>query len=250
MAGVIVGVLLGLCLLVFFIPVVVSFSVTGQAVAFRVYVLGLPLFRLQGETLADLQEQFKKRLPKRKSKRGGSTQKKKPKAEKVEKEDIKEKKQRTVSDYIELVRWLAASASASVRLLLRFVLVYDVQMMLPVQGANACLTAQKYGKMQAFLGAARAAVSNVVHLRIRKMVVLADFAGQSPPVEFSAKVALSPAALVLFLLYALWYTLKTNPALARKKRRRHIQKLIRQKEKQHGKQPRASHQRPHGRHPG
>ncbi len=223
--------LLGFLVLLFFVPFVISLRVHGQAFALRLYVLGIRVLYLHGKSVPEFLENIKKRIPKR------NPNKKKKTAQKKTKTTQKKSKQQETHDlayYVQLLQRLSQASTVSTRFLLHFVWFYDIELFIPVQAANAALVAQNYGKTQALLGTARAALCNLVHIKFKKMVVFANFAEQPLPTEFAGKIAVSPSTLFLAGIYMLVYFLKGGPYSMQRKRK--LRKLIRQRKKKQRKQ--------------
>ncbi len=223
---------LGIMFVLAFVPAVFSASVRGQSILFRVYILGVRVFRLKGEGWPDLIEQLKKKIPKRKSKKEKPPQKTKSTANKTDSK--KSKKQWSVEELIALVKQLATTADATIRLFLRLIWFYDIEVVIPAEGKDAHAVAMEYGKMQALLGGAHAILNNIAHLRFKRMMVIPHFAGPKVPAEFAVKVALSPAVLMMVLLYAVVRFIRESPMVEKRKRRRRVKKILRMRKKRRG----------------
>ncbi len=232
MAAMIVCVVVFFLVALFLAPVVFCASIHGKSILLKVYVLGIRVFYVQGESWQEVISKLKRLVPKKKPKKKNAKKQKQNEAEETEKtKKEKRKKELSVAEVVELIRRLALSVNGFMRMLLRFVWFYDVEVVVPVSGADASDVAQEFGKTHALLGGARAALSNLLHLRFKKIVVIPNFAQNPIQAEFALKVAMSPFTLLLAAGYAVWRFARENPAVAQKKRRRALKKRMKKIQK-------------------
>lgn len=142
----------------------------------------------------------------------------KPKKEKrrkkhtEEKEEEKTRKKRSVSDWIELIKRIAASAGAGLRFLLRRLRIRDVQLVLPVYGGDASETALSAGRVQALIGSTRAVLENLLNIRFTRLVVIPDFLdAYGERLTFSCKVLAAPVIMLAAGIVALRRFLRSRP---------------------------------------
>ncbi len=104
--------------------------------------------------------------------------KRKKKEEPEEEKPEKPQKQRGADYWLRMVERVAASAKKPLRIIMKGIFVRGVELVLPVCAEEADKTATYYGRMQALVGGARAALENLVNVRFKRVVVIPDFAHQ------------------------------------------------------------------------
>lgn len=171
--------LLILLLLLLFVPVMVRIMVKDGEFSVKVRVLFITIGVLPA----------KKKEPKEKKK-----QEPPPPAEP---EQAEEKPKRTVTEILELVKKGAESASPAMRLLLKWLRVYDLELVLPVHAQDAAAVAIRCGQMHALVASVHAALRNILTIRFRKLEILPDFTGKGEQsTYFSCKIAVSPVIMI------------------------------------------------------
>ena len=82
---------------------------------------------------------------------------KKPEKEEPEEEPREEEEQktrgRTAQQWLELIRRIVSSFTAGMKLLCKMMLVYDVEVLIPVRADDPSQLAQRFGQVQAAVGA-------------------------------------------------------------------------------------------------
>lgn len=205
MAGVVIGrILLGLaCLLVLLLlcPVIVQAGVAGGEITVRVRFLGF--IRL---TLFPAKPAAAGRPKKARQKR-----KKAPKQQEAAEKAAPKK--RTFSQLISLVESFARAASRAARIVLRALLIYNIDLLVPVSGPDAATVALRTGQVQALVGGTRAVLENIFHLRYKRLAVLPDFTGLGEEdFTFSCHVMLIPVILLAAGFVALFVFLRDRLA--------------------------------------
>ncbi len=182
--------LLGLFLLVLLAPAVLVVKVQGGQLSANIRVLFVPV-RLWPQ-------RPKKEKPPRKAK------KKKTEETQAAAAQPEAKKKRSVGEWLALIRRAADAAGWAARLALKTLWVYDVQFVWPIEGGDPAALAYLYGGAQSALGATRAVLANLLHIRYKKLVVVPDFAGEHKnELIFACKIAASPVIMVAVGLGAL-----------------------------------------------
>ena len=147
---------------------------------------------------------------------------KKPEKEEPEEEPREEEEQktrgRTAQQWLELIRRIVSSFTAGMKLLCKMMLVYDVEVLIPVRADDPSQLAQRFGQVQAAVGATRAALENVLYLRYKRLVAMPDFADDDKiqPV-LACKVAVSPVIIIAAGIMALLQYEKSGRYLKRMK---------------------------------
>lgn len=188
--------LLALVVLLLVLPASVYVRYAGGEILVRARVLGVPFTLLPGKE------------------RPNKPKKEKPEKPEDEEEPAEEKtkKKRSVSDWMLLIRRIATSAKAGLRVVLKGLWVRDVQLVLPVHAQDAADTAIRCGQMQALVGSVRAVLSNVVHLKCKRLVVLPDFNGaQQEQLYFSCKVLAAPVIMLAAGIVAFNQFIRSRP---------------------------------------
>lgn len=107
-----------------------------------------------------------------------------------------------------LIVRLAGLAGGLLRRVLAGVRVYDIRLYLPVHADDAAATALLYGRLQAALHTANAALSNLMRLEWKEAVLVPDFAGKQQGGEtFSCKITTRLFIMVtagVWAIYQLW----------------------------------------------
>ena len=167
-----------------------------------------------------------------------SRKKRKKKADRAQKQEEEEKegaqkahKERSIGEWIELIKRLASSATRGLRLILKTLRIYDVEIVLPVEAQEASDVAVRYGQMQAAIGGARAVLENLLHIRYRRFILIPDFTAESKNrLILSCKVATAPVIILAAGILAFVHFIREGHLLRRfvrlraaKKRRRQMQ---------------------------
>ncbi|MGD9559086.1 MAG: DUF2953 domain-containing protein [Oscillospiraceae bacterium] len=209
MVGAIIGwFFLGLLLLfvlLFVLPVTVSVRFGGGdfVVKLRVFFVWITVFPMRP------------RKPKKAAKKP-----KKQKAEDDEDEENtgKEKKKRTLSQTVALVKRLVNAGLAALKAFFRHLRIRQVQIVLPVHAEDAGDTAIRCGQMQMAIGAARGVLNNWLNLRFKRIEIIPDFAGQRKDELFLAgKLVFSPGIIFVMGFVFLKSFLASRPRRALRK---------------------------------
>lgn len=148
-------------------------------------------------------------LPAKPAKPRKEKPKKEPKEEKPKEE--KPKKERSFSDILALVREGAHAATRAMRIVLKGLWFYGIDVFVPVSADDAAATALRAGQVQAAIGTTRAVLENLLHLRYRRLAVYPDFAGQyKERFTFACKIATFPVIMVAAGLVGLFSFLKAH----------------------------------------
>ena len=95
------------------------------------------------------------------------------------------------------------TAGGFMRRVLRFVRVGDIELTLPVHDEDAALTAIRYGRVQASLGALTGVLRNLVRLDFKHVNIFADFDGVCEnQASFSCKIGAPPAIIAIAAVWA------------------------------------------------
>ena len=187
-----------LALLAFFIlfllvPVTIYVEYANGAVALKVRILFVKIGLLPAKPRA--------KPKKEKKPKSNTNRKQKPK---------KEKPKKSFEEILQFIKRIASAATRATKVIFRFLYIRDVQLVLPVSGADAAAAAIACGRMQALVGGTRAVLSNVTNLHCKRLLIVPDFAGQyAKRLSFSCKIVASPVIMVAagivgikrFLLY-------------------------------------------------
>lgn len=107
-----------------------------------------------------------------------------------------------------LIVRLAGLAGGLLRRILAGVRVYDIRLYLPVHADDAASTALLYGRLEAALHTANAALSNLMRLEWKEAALVPDFAGKAQGGEtFSCKITTRLFIMVtagVWAVYQLW----------------------------------------------
>ncbi len=122
---------------------------------------------------------------------------KKPKKPAGEKPARKPRKPRTVDYWLRFAERAAHAAGRAMRIILKGLRVRGVELVIPVAGAEAADTAQRYGKTQAAVGGARAALESVLNIRFKRLAVIPDFGGQYAGSTLFAMRATAPVFIFI-----------------------------------------------------
>ncbi len=210
--------LLALLVVLLLAPVVLCAEVrSGTArVWLRVLFLRFPLYPARP------------RPPKKKKKT------KKPPAEQATpSEEAPAPKKRSAGEWLELIRQTAEAAGAGLRFLCKWMLVYDVEAVIPVDAEDPARLAQRYGATQAAVGAARAALENLFHMRYKRLEAVPNFAGDDKiPLILACKVAVPPVIMIGAGGIALVQFLKRSRLFRRMKALRRAKRRVKKRRAQ------------------
>ena len=104
----------------------------------------------------------------------------------------------------EKVQGILSAAGAFMRRVFRALHFTGIVFILPIHRDDAAQTAVAYGRAQAWVGGAAAALQNFLNLSFRQVRILADFTGEiTAGPYFSCKIGASPIIMITAALYAL-----------------------------------------------
>ena len=104
----------------------------------------------------------------------------------------------------EKVQGILSAAGAFMRRVFRALHFTGIIFILPIHRDDAAQTAVAYGRAQAWVGGAAAALQNFFNLSFRQVRILADFTGEiTAGPYFSCKIGASPIIMITAALYAL-----------------------------------------------
>ena len=104
----------------------------------------------------------------------------------------------------EKVQGILSAAGAFMRRVFRALHFTGIIFILPIHRDDAAQTAAAYGRAQAWVGGAAAALQNFFNLSFRQVRILADFTGEiTAGPYFSCKIGASPIIMITAALYAL-----------------------------------------------
>ena len=104
----------------------------------------------------------------------------------------------------EKVQGILSAAGAFMRRVFRALHFTGIIFILPIHRDDAAQTAAAYGRAQAWVGGAAAALQNFLNLSFRQVRILADFTGEiTAGPYFSCKIGASPIIMITAALYAL-----------------------------------------------
>lgn len=179
--------LLALLAVLLIVPVVVAVEYKQGDFTARLKVLGVFSFRLY--PMKEKPEKKKKQPP--------------PQPEKAVQEPPKKPEPKFRLTF-EKVEGILSTAGAFMRRVFRALHFTGIIFILPIHREDAAQTAVAYGRAQAWVGGAVAALQNFLNLRFKQVRVLADFTGEiTAGPYFSCKVGASPIIMIIAALYAL-----------------------------------------------
>ncbi|MDL2254100.1 hypothetical protein LJC49_08570 [Ruminococcaceae bacterium OttesenSCG-928-I18] len=220
-------VFLGLLVLVailLLLPVIVTADYRAGVFSLKVRVLFFVNLKI-------LPAKPKKKGKEKKKKHDGDT----AEEEQEEREEKKKKapKERSIEEWIDLVKRLASSASRALRFILKGLLIYDVEIVLPVQAQQASDVAVRVGQLHAAIGGARAVLENLLHIRYRRYVLIPDFTGESKKqLVLACKVVTAPVIIVVAGILALIHFIRHSHLIRRFMRLRALKKRRKKMAKQ------------------
>ena len=191
-AGIIVGSIVLLLLLILFCPVVLLVSFEEQLqIRVRIFCFTIPILPQKEKTPEQLEKERRKQEKK----------KRKKKREQEVKEEEKKKRpsklrqmlsERGVSGFLHLLTEAAKLAAGTGKKILSHVTVYHMQADVRIVGKDAADTAAKYGQACAVGYPAFGRLSSAVRCRRPRLSLTPDFTAEHSQVRFSAKAGIQP----------------------------------------------------------
>ena len=161
--------------------------IVPAAVAVRLKLLGIFSFRLY--PMKEKADRKKKKTP--------------PQPESAPKEQPAKPEPKLHMTF-EKVQGILSAAGAFMRRVFRALHFTGIIFILPIHRDDAAQTAVAYGRAQAWVGGAAAALQNFFNLSFRQVRILADFTGEiTAGPYFSCKIGASPIIMITAALYAL-----------------------------------------------
>ena len=148
---------------------------------------------------------------------GAKGSKKKAKTEQAEPEQPKKEKKKFKAPPPRVALQILQDACRAVKRLCRSLQIREVTILYTVHGKDASATAMEYGRIHAAIGGGYAAAKNLFDIRVRKINIQPDFAGQAGAQKhFSCKIT---ARLYIIIVLAIYVLLKAAWAMRKGGRR-------------------------------
>lgn len=172
--------LLGILLFLLLVPASVSLAYRKHQFTLAVRLAGIKVWGLP----AKKKKARKPKKPKKqKTKEASKDQKKEAKTEE------KSARPKTPTEILELVRRIAVSASAGMRILAKGLWIRGLEIVIPIGGDDAAEIAITRGRLQGVFATTYAALENIVKIQYKRIDLIPDFADQhTDELAFSCKI--------------------------------------------------------------